>query len=164
MQEISNPFHNHYPGYNCFGCAPENPIGLHLRFFFDGETIVAKWKPTHDYEGYVNIVHGGLQATLLDEVGSWVIYAVLGTAGYTVDLQAQYLKHCTIDSGEIEIRAWLVSQDRKRVTIKGEIVLADKTVVTKAEMTYHIMSEEIAKAKFNYPGSEKFHEKAKGGS
>ena len=29
--------------------------------------------------GYNDILHGGIQATLLDEIATWVVYAVLGT-------------------------------------------------------------------------------------
>ena len=32
-----------HPEYNCFGCCPENPIGLHMEFYEDGDYIVSKW-------------------------------------------------------------------------------------------------------------------------
>ena len=35
-KKIINPWRNH-EGYNCFGCSPDNPIGLHLEFYEDGE-------------------------------------------------------------------------------------------------------------------------------
>ena len=31
MKKIINPWRNH-EGYNCFGCSPDNPIGLHVKF------------------------------------------------------------------------------------------------------------------------------------
>ena len=37
MKKIINPWRNH-EGYNCFGCSPDNPIGLHLEFYEDGVT------------------------------------------------------------------------------------------------------------------------------
>ena len=36
MKKIINPWRNH-PEYNCFGCCPDNPIGLHLEFYEDGD-------------------------------------------------------------------------------------------------------------------------------
>lgn len=39
MKKIINPWRNH-DGYNCFGCSPDNPIGLHLEFYEDGDYIV----------------------------------------------------------------------------------------------------------------------------
>ena len=42
MKKIINPWRDH-PEYNCFGCCPDNPIGLHMEFFEDGDYIVSKW-------------------------------------------------------------------------------------------------------------------------
>jgi len=42
MKKIINPWRDH-PEYNCFGCCPENPIGLHMDFYEDGDYIVSKW-------------------------------------------------------------------------------------------------------------------------
>ena len=33
MKKIINPWRNH-PGYNCFACCPDNPIGLHLGYWY----------------------------------------------------------------------------------------------------------------------------------
>ena len=54
MKKIINPWRNH-PEYNCFGCCPDNPIGLHLEFYEDGDYIVSKWNPQHNYQGWVTI-------------------------------------------------------------------------------------------------------------
>ena len=59
MKKIINPWRNH-PEYNCFGCCPDNPIGLHLEFYEDGDYIVSKWNPQHNYQGWVNTMHGGI--------------------------------------------------------------------------------------------------------
>ena len=77
MKKIINPWRNH-PEYNCFGCCPENPIGLHMEFFAgqsgkaeryeDGDYIVSTWHPGTHYQGWVNTMHGGILSTLIDEV------------------------------------------------------------------------------------------------
>ena len=46
MKKIINPWRNH-EGYNCFGCSPDNPIGLHMEFYEDGDYIVSTWHPEH---------------------------------------------------------------------------------------------------------------------
>jgi uncharacterized protein (TIGR00369 family) len=51
----------------CFVCGPENPIGLKLDFVFDAKTIKTEFTPRKNHQGYFNIVHGGIIATLLDE-------------------------------------------------------------------------------------------------
>ena len=53
MKKIINPWRNH-EGYNCFGCSPDNPIGLHMEFYEDGDYIVSTWHPEHNYQGWVD--------------------------------------------------------------------------------------------------------------
>lgn len=72
MKKIVNPWKG-MAGYNCFGCAPDNPAGFHLEFFEDGDDIVTFWQPSAPYQGWEGIVHGGIQALLLDEVCGWVV-------------------------------------------------------------------------------------------
>ena len=49
MKKIINPWEG-LDGYMCFGCAPNNPLGLHMEFFEDGDDIVAFWKPQGTYQ------------------------------------------------------------------------------------------------------------------
>lgn len=42
MQKIINPW-KETEGYNCFGCSPGNPAGLHMDFYEDGDEIVCRW-------------------------------------------------------------------------------------------------------------------------
>jgi uncharacterized membrane protein YeaQ/YmgE (transglycosylase-associated protein family) len=91
MKKIKNPWRNH-PEYNCFGCCPDNPIGLHLEFYEDGDYIVSKWHPEHNYQGWVNTMHGGILSTLIDEVCGWVVTRKLQTSGYTVQLNVKFKK------------------------------------------------------------------------
>ena len=53
-------------GY-CFVCGPKNPIGLKLKFHFNGKTIKTEFISKKKHQGYLNIVHGGIISTLLDE-------------------------------------------------------------------------------------------------
>ena len=67
MKKIINPWEG-LDGYMCFGCAPNNPLGLHMEFFEDGDDIVAFWKPQGTYQGWLRTLHGGIQTTLMDEL------------------------------------------------------------------------------------------------
>lgn len=51
----------------CFACGERNPIGLKLEFKWDGETLSASFTPKKEHQGYTDVVHGGIIATLLDE-------------------------------------------------------------------------------------------------
>ena len=70
-------------GYNCFGCSPGNPYGLKCRFVDEGEYVTCHWQPSENYQGFFHILHGGIQATLIDEIASWAIFSREATAGVT---------------------------------------------------------------------------------
>ena len=54
----------------CFGCGSRNARGLKLRFEVDEEqqVIHTRWTPTKQFQGYADIVHGGIIALVLDEM------------------------------------------------------------------------------------------------
>ena len=71
MKKILNPYLNK-EGYNCVCCAPNNPVGLHLEFWEEGEDVLTIWNPGENYQGWINTLHGGIISMLMDEVAGWV--------------------------------------------------------------------------------------------
>ncbi|MFH1699972.1 MAG: PaaI family thioesterase [Candidatus Zixiibacteriota bacterium] len=61
MKEIAR-----YSG--CFVCGEGNPIGLQARFYYDGRKAISEITADERYAGYKNIIHGGILATMLDEI------------------------------------------------------------------------------------------------
>mgnify|MGYP000173868246 CR=1 FL=1 len=55
-----------YP--NCLGCGSSNPIGLRLKHRLEGDHLVTEFVPREDHQGWPDITHGGIIATLLYEV------------------------------------------------------------------------------------------------
>jgi len=158
MKKITNPFaHAAETGeYNCFGCSPGNDRGLHLEFWEDDAEVIARWTPWKAYEGWTGVLHGGIQATLLDEAAAWLIFVKLKTAGVTTRLNVEYLKPVYISRGEIAVRARLVSTGKKTVEIECTLTDGESVVCAKAEATYFYFPEKIARAKYNYPGADAF--------
>ena len=91
MNLLKNPWIT-MPEYNCFGCSPNNPIGTRMRFYEDGDSIVSFWHPTQNHQSWLNTLHGGIQAVLLDEVCGWVVFHKLQTAGVTAKMETRYLQ------------------------------------------------------------------------
>lgn len=58
----------------CFACGTENPIGLKLKFEYTSGGVVANFTPGKEYQGFINLVHGGIISVLMDEA---MAYAVL---------------------------------------------------------------------------------------
>ena len=149
MKKIVNPWKG-MAGYNCFGCAPDNPAGFHLEFFEDGDDIVTFWQPSAPYQGWEGIVHGGIQALLLDEICGWVVTRKLQTAGVTSRMETKYKRPVSTSDSMLTLRAHIVEQKRNIVLI--EATLADSTgqVCTEAVCTYFVFPKEKAEREMHF--------------
>jgi uncharacterized protein (TIGR00369 family) len=160
MIKIKNPFtemgarHD----YNCFGCSPFNEIGLQLEFWENGDELRATWQPRKSLEGWGNVVHGGIQAALLDELAGWIVLIKMKTSGVTSALNVKYIKPVNISKGEITIKGKLVSTDKKLATISASLFDGDGIECATAEIIYFCLPENIAKAKYHYPGHHAFYD------
>lgn len=59
-------FQHAMPGDVCFGCGEDNPAGLHIHSYWDGDEGVCRWRPEMHHEGWEGITCGGIIATLID--------------------------------------------------------------------------------------------------
>lgn len=134
MAKVENPFAK-IEGYNCFGCSPDNPIGLHLEFYEEGDEVIAEWNPSHNYQGYRGILHGGIQATLMDEIASWVVLAKLKKVGFTARLNIRYKKSVPVNGGPLQMRAKVNAESHRIAEIA--IILTDRNGIICAEATAH---------------------------
>ena len=153
MKKIKNPW-LHKPGYNCIGCSPDNPMGLHLDFWEDGEDVVSRWTPTADYQGWIDTLHGGVQSLLLDEVAGWVVTRKLQTTGVTSKMELQYVKPISTYDSLLTIRARISRQMRNVAFIEGEIYNAHGEVCTKATLTYFCASRQKAEETMGFCGCD----------
>ena len=149
MKRILNPWEG-MPGYNCIGCSPDNPFGLHLHFFEDGDDIVSKWKPSGNYQGWLNTLHGGIQALLLDEVCGWVITRKLQTAGVTSKMETRYKRPVSTLDTELTVRAHIREQRRNIVVIDATLADSTGTICTEATCTYYAFSKEKAQRDMHF--------------
>lgn len=76
---------------HCFACGPRNPIGLHLQFEETGTGMRTRFVPDNRYQGYRGVVHGGVVATLLDEVAIQLLWA-MGCPSVTARLEVRFVK------------------------------------------------------------------------
>lgn len=144
MKKIVNPWCDN-PEYNCFGCSPKNPYGLHMEFYEDGEDIVSIWHPETNYQGWVNTMHGGILSTLIDETCGWVVTRKMQTSGYTTGLNIKFRKAVKTTEPELTIRANIVRQIRNLLFIHAEIINSEGELCVEGEVTYFLMTADKAK-------------------
>ncbi|HVT78226.1 MAG TPA: PaaI family thioesterase [Acidimicrobiales bacterium] len=133
-----------FPDNFCFGCSPSNGQGLQLRFTQVSERGVATRyvAPAHMC-GAPGVIHGGLQATLLDEAIGFAMHAMhasngeLGAdeAGWqnvaTMEFDLRYRRPVPVGV-EIGLHAEIVGARGKDYYAVAEITGADDEVLTSA--------------------------------
>ena len=102
----------------CFVCGKRNGDGLQLDFELVGEGgIRTEFTPPKRYQGWKDIVHGGIIATILDEVM----------------VNAAYLRKIVAVSAKLEIKLRRPAAVGERLIFRGRIVRQSaKTLNVKA--------------------------------
>ncbi len=103
MKILSNPWTG-LPGYNCFGCCDKNPLGLKMKFTEQEDHVRSEWIANPDFQGYNNVLHGGIQASLIDEIAGWTIFVKANTGGVTSRLEIQYRKPVVLDEKPVILK------------------------------------------------------------
>lgn len=143
MQKIKNPW-AHREGYQCFGCCQENPFGLHMEFYEDGDDILCFWRPQAHLQGWIDTLHGGVQSTLIDEIASWVVFRKLQTTGVTTKLNVRFLHPIMTTETQITLRARLREMRSNIAIIDVTIENANGECCTEGEAIYFTYGEEKA--------------------
>jgi uncharacterized protein (TIGR00369 family) len=157
MKKINNPFAD-LVDHKCFCCSPNNPIGLKLEFWYDEENkiVETRWNPLEYLQGYPNVLHGGIQSTLMDEVASWAVYILLETGGVTSKMEIKFLKPVLISNGPLSIKASLINKEKRFANIRTELYDGYNELCAEGIVQYFIYPQELAIKKLNYPGLNAF--------
>jgi uncharacterized protein (TIGR00369 family) len=157
MRRIRNPFRG-LEGYNCFGCSPDNQSGLQLSFVEEGDELVSAWKPKSFLQGYHNVLHGGIQATMMDEIASWVVYVKLQTSGVTSGMTVRFLKPVYITDDQLTLRAKVKEMRRNLADIEVKLFDGKGVLCAQSLVTYFTFSKEQSRKNLFYPEHKDFFE------
>jgi acyl-coenzyme A thioesterase PaaI-like protein len=80
----------------CFACGIRNANGLKLRITETAEGVRASVQPPKWSGGYNNVVHGGIIATILDEMAVWAAFKK-GYRSVTAELNMRIKQSMSID-------------------------------------------------------------------
>ncbi|MFX1251047.1 MAG: PaaI family thioesterase [Promethearchaeota archaeon] len=105
---------------NCFGCSKKNERGLKLRIKYSDEGCFAHYIIPNELCGFMGVAHGGVIATLLDEIAAWTLMTQLFRVGMTVELSIQYLKRVPTNE-EVTIKGEIIEHDDKTVFVRSAI-------------------------------------------
>jgi uncharacterized protein (TIGR00369 family) len=118
---------------HCFACGPRNPIGLHLRFEETDTGMKTRFVPDCCYQGYQGVVHGGVVATLLDEVAIQLLWAK-GYTSVTARLEVRFLKPVPVGK-EVVAEATLLARTGRAYRVNAVVKDADGDTLATATAT-----------------------------
>lgn len=118
--------------------------------------MTAKWKPRQSLEGFRDVLHGGIQATLLDEIASWVVQTRCKTVGVTSSMEISFRRPVLVSAGEISLRARLKDSGTRMATVETELFGNDGKLCASAVVKYFLFNAEKASDEYFYPGADAF--------
>ena len=122
--------------------ANSNPLGLRLRFRTDGQIVRAEFVPQPEHIGFKQIVHGGLIATLLDEIMVWACAVQTKQFAFCAELNVRFQQ--SLRPGEKTVAtAELVNNRRNRIfEAKAELRDVSGRVLASASGKYLPIEQE----------------------
>jgi uncharacterized protein (TIGR00369 family) len=120
-----------FADHNCFACGGTNPIGMRLQIELGDGEARTEWTPTEDFAGWEDKVHGGLLATLLDEVMAW---APASHDSWAVTAEMNIRFRSPANPGERLTATGRVTDKRRRIyQVHGEVHGRDGRLVAEAD-------------------------------
>lgn len=126
------PDQDSYSG--CFACGADNPKGLRLKFTREGDLMTTTFTPGEAYQGYPGVAHGGIVATIMDEVMAQFLFQG-GTPVMTAKLEVRYRQAMPVDRPTV-YRARLTRDARRLFDLEAEAVGPSGEVYATARGTY----------------------------
>lgn len=134
----------------CFACGEKNPIGLKLKFEVVDDLVRTTFTPGANHQSWPGIMHGGLTATVADELMGRAVNA-LGYAGVTVRFELRYRgaiplgETVTFEARVTKMRLPIMDMTARAILPSGKIAL-EATSRFMIKGTYEEFIKEIQEA------------------
>lgn len=123
-----------FADHNCFACGGENPIGMRLHIELGEGSAAASWTAGDDYVGWSDKVHGGIIATLLDEVMAWAPSSFDSWA-VTAEMTIRY-RSPAMPGEKLDATGRVTNRRRRIYEVAGEVRGADGRLIAEGRGRY----------------------------
>jgi uncharacterized protein (TIGR00369 family) len=123
-----------FADHHCFACGGTNPIGMRLKIEIGHGVARTKWVASEDFVGWSDKIHGGIIATLLDEVMAWAPSSDDAWA-VTAEMTIRY-RSPALPGEELLAMGRVVGQRRRIYDVRGEVRGADGRVIAEGSGRY----------------------------
>ncbi len=130
-----------HPIRQCYGCGADNPLGLRIKSWMEGDEAVCVWKPEIHHCSYPGYLNGGVACTLIDCHSAWAAFASYCAdkgieisegaelpSGWTKKITVEFLKPAPLDL-ELTLRAKVVEKGNTSRTVECSIFVDDNECV-----------------------------------
>jgi uncharacterized protein (TIGR00369 family) len=126
----------------CFGCGGGNERGMKLAFEFDesSQRVIGRFHLGAEYQGASGFIHGGIIATVLDEVMSKVSHFGKLPA-VTAELTVEYLRPVRVDE-ELRVEGFATRRDGRDLYREGEILNTSGVLLARGRGRFVIIDPE----------------------
>ncbi|MEO0005241.1 MAG: PaaI family thioesterase [candidate division WOR-3 bacterium] len=115
----------------CFVCGRENQEGMKLPIEVDEKGARFRYVIPEKYQGWVGITHGGIVATMLDELMAWSTKPK-GYSTVTAEIQVRFRKPVPVGK-EIAGEGWITKEEGRLVFAHSRLI--DEKGIVLAEAT-----------------------------
>tara|TARA_B100001029_G_C15033981_1_gene438907 strand:- start:83 stop:601 length:519 start_codon:yes stop_codon:yes gene_type:complete len=140
--------------YNCFVCSDTNPIGLNLDIRYEKDITYAIFNLSNLYSGFPSVIHGGIQATIIDEIGFWSMFNNTRLLGFTKSLSVEYLAKIEIEK-DLKVIGKVVEYKEHIAKVEVEII-SDSSTRTRGIVEYKTINNNLVKKYFGSDFCENF--------
>jgi uncharacterized protein (TIGR00369 family) len=120
--------------HNCFACGTLNEHGLRLDLHLGERRSWTELTLDSRFEGWVGIAHGGIVATILDEVMAWSLVAE-DNWGVTARMSVEFRRPIPVGSN-VRAEGWIVRSRKRIVETAAQVVDGNGTILATAAGTY----------------------------
>jgi len=120
----------------CFGCGSENEHGLKMRFETDGSRLYSSLIIADHLRGWSNLAHGGVIASILDEMMSWTAICLSERLILTKKMEVEFLRPVLINE-KIFVEGW------------SDEIIKDRTAIVSAKIM-DAKGNELARSKGHF--------------
>jgi len=135
----------------CFVCGEKNDFGLRAQFYeTDNKELVALIIPSEQHQGYPGRMHGGIAATILDEIiaRSITIGKEEQLWGVTLELKTKFRKPVPLGE-QLKVVGRVTNEGTRSFEGTAEIILPNGETAVSAEGKYiKLNSDKIANDQF----------------
>jgi uncharacterized protein (TIGR00369 family) len=139
---------------SCFVCGESNASGLRLRFETDGRVVRARFRAGADHVGFKGTVHGGIIATVLDEIMVWACAVGTQRFAYCAELNVRFAS--PMRPGQEVVASAELASNRRNKLFEAKAELRDEAgrlLATASGKYLPIKESEVAELMTDFKGN-----------